>query len=80
VLQVQVLPGLPLLRHKEKGTMFEKLRAFFIESSQELRKVTWPQRKDVMASSTVVIAVSAFFMILIAVVDWAVMKGMDFIL
>ena len=60
--------------------MIEKTRMFFTESVQELRKVTWPARKEVLASTAVVLVVSVFFMLLIALVDWLVIKGLDFFL
>ena len=60
--------------------MIEKTRMFFTEASQELRKVTWPTRKEVLASTAVVLVVSVFFMLLIALVDWLVIKGLDFFL
>jgi preprotein translocase subunit SecE len=60
--------------------MIEKTRMFFTEAAQELRKVTWPSRKEVLASTAVVLVVSVFFMLLIALVDWTVSKGLDFFL
>ena len=60
--------------------MIEKTRLFFTESAQELRKVTWPTRKEILASSAVVLVVTLLFMLLVAVVDWVVLKGLDFFL
>jgi preprotein translocase subunit SecE len=72
VLQVQVLPGLPVL----KGTMYKKMMEFFTEARQELRKVTWPGRKEVTASTGVVLVVVTFFVGMVVIVDWAIRLGM----
>jgi preprotein translocase SecE subunit len=39
--------------------MFAKLRNFFIESRDELRKVQWPSRSEAMYLTLVVVIVSA---------------------
>jgi preprotein translocase subunit SecE len=39
--------------------MFAKLRNFFIESRDELRKVQWPSRKEAVYLTIVVVVVSA---------------------
>ncbi len=40
--------------------MIERIRSFLTEVSAELKKVTWPQRKEVR-NTTVVVIVSVFF-------------------
>lgn len=50
--------------------MFEQLKTFLTESIQELRKVTWPARKEIVASSAVVLVVAAVFMVMVAAEDW----------
>ncbi len=60
--------------------MIEKARLFFSEAGQELRKVTWPSRKEILASSAVVLVVAILFMILIGIEDWTITKFMDLIL
>ncbi len=49
--------------------MFQKLKMFLTESVQELRKVTWPGRKEIVASSAVVLVVAVIFMIMVAAAD-----------
>jgi preprotein translocase subunit SecE len=39
----------------------EKIRVFFTEVRNETRRVTWPTRKEVYATTVVVILTSAFF-------------------
>ena len=56
--------------------MYQKMMEFFAESRQELRKVTWPGRKEVTASTGVVLVVVLLFVGLIVVVDWTIRAGL----
>jgi preprotein translocase subunit SecE len=47
----------------------QELVTFVKESWQELHKVTWPGRKEILASSAVVVVVALVFMLLIYVED-----------
>ena len=40
---------------------FRELKTFFSEVKSELKKVTWPSRKEVYATTIVVILTSVFF-------------------
>jgi preprotein translocase subunit SecE len=40
---------------------FGNLRNFLVEVRNELKRVTWPSRKEVYATTVVVIATSVFF-------------------
>jgi preprotein translocase subunit SecE len=40
---------------------FRELKAFFAEVKSELKKVTWPSRKEVYATTIVVIVTTLFF-------------------
>jgi preprotein translocase subunit SecE len=68
VLGVRVPPGLPLLLTACIGAeepMIAKTNEFFANVKAELKKVTWPTRKDTYASSLVVIVlvlVSAIYL------------------
>ena len=44
-------------------------RTFLIEVRNELKRVTWPSRKEVYATTFVVILVSIFFAVYLAGVD-----------
>ena len=57
--------------------MYQKMMEFFKESRQELNKVTWPARKEVTASTGVVLIVVSLFVGLVVVVDWAIRLGMS---
>jgi preprotein translocase subunit SecE len=43
------------------GRKLAQLRAFFSEVKSELKKVTWPSRKEVYSTTLVVIATSILF-------------------
>ena len=51
------------------GGRFERLRLFLSEVRNELRRVTWPSRKEVYATTIVVILVSLFFGIYLWLLD-----------
>jgi preprotein translocase subunit SecE len=93
VLQVRVLPGLPVLIQvtntmgaPRRGvlffglTMIDRIRAFFWESYQELKKVAWPGRKEIVGSTIVVVVVVVIFMTVIWLVDWMITKGLGYFL
>ena len=62
----------------EKGGWLAGSRAFVTEVRNEMRRVTWPSRKEVYATTVVVILTAAFFglylwgldVALSAVVNW----------
>jgi preprotein translocase subunit SecE len=43
------------------GGKFRELRTFFSEVKSELKKVTWPSKKEVYATTLVVIATTVLF-------------------
>jgi preprotein translocase subunit SecE len=45
----------------ERGSWWENLRSFFTEVRNEMRRVTWPSRREVYATTVVVILTSIFF-------------------
>ena len=45
----------------EKDGWLTSARNFFVEVRNEMRRVTWPSRKEVYATTVVVILTSAFF-------------------
>ena len=53
-------PGLPGLLGWP-GRKIAEARAFFTEVKSELKKVTWPSRKEVYATTIVVIVTTLFF-------------------
>jgi preprotein translocase subunit SecE len=51
-------------------------RTFFTEVRNEMRRVTWPSRREVYATTVVVILVSAFFGVYLWGLDLAIDWGM----
>jgi len=50
--------------------VWQKLRSFLRESYAELKRVTWPSRKEIMASTLVVFIVVGILMLFIALFDF----------
>ena len=55
------------------GGRFERMRLFLSEVRNELKRVTWPTRREVYATTIVVILVSMFFGLYL----WLLDIGMD---
>ena len=64
MLQVRVLPGLGL------NTMFGKIGSFVSETRQELNKVAWPSRNELLQATIVVIVTTFMIAAFIAVCDF----------
>jgi len=56
----QVKPA-PVRSTEGGGGWFGNARNFLLEVRNEMRRVTWPSRKEVYATTVVVILTSAFF-------------------
>ena len=54
------------------GGRIERFRTFLSEVRNELRRVTWPSRKEVYATTIVVILTSAFFGVYLFVLDYGI--------
>jgi len=54
------------------GGRFERMRIFLVEVRNELKRVTWPSRKEVYATTIVVILTSVFFGLYLYVIDWGI--------
>ncbi len=50
--------------------MFDKTITFIRESYGELKRVTWPSRKEIMGSTVVVLVVVGILMLCIGVFDF----------
>ncbi|HDQ14564.1 MAG TPA: preprotein translocase subunit SecE [Sediminispirochaeta sp.] len=57
----------------------KKIVQFFKDSYAELKRVVWPSREDVASSTKVVIISVAMFALVLGVVDFLLLKGMDLI-
>lgn len=57
----------------------KKIIQFFKDSYAELRKVVWPSREDVVASTKVVVVSTIILAIALGFVDFVLVAGIDFI-
>lgn len=57
----------------------KKIIQFFKDSYAELKRVVWPSREHVAASTKVVIVSTLIFAVVLGFVDFLLLKGMDFI-
>ncbi len=51
------------------------LKTFLIEVRNELKRVTWPSRKEVYATTVVVILTSIFFGLYLFILDYGLNSG-----
>jgi preprotein translocase subunit SecE len=57
----------------------KRIFRFFTESYAELKKVVWPSREEVGTSTKVVIVSTLIFAIVLGVVDFLLLAGIDLI-
>jgi len=57
----------------------KKIIQFFKDSYSELRRVVWPSREHVAASTKVVIVSVFIFAMVLGFVDFLLLKGLDLI-
>jgi len=62
------------------GDKIGQLKEFFEESKVELKKVTWPSRKETISTCVAVIVLTIVMSIYLGVVDWGLSKIVSFIL
>jgi len=55
----------------------KKIIQFFKDSYAELKRVVWPSRENVAASTRVVIVSTLIFAVVLGFVDFLLLKGMD---
>ena len=54
------------------GGRFERMRVFLAEVRNELKRVTWPSRREVYATTVVVILFSAFIGMYLFALDYGI--------
>ncbi len=57
----------------------KKLIRYLKESRLELKKVVWPTREEVLASTKVVLVSTAIFALVLGLVDFLLVQGVDLI-
>ncbi|MFH1136271.1 MAG: preprotein translocase subunit SecE [Pseudomonadota bacterium] len=71
----------PAKKPVEKGpSFFQRAKQFFREVKVELKKVTWPSRKETIASTSVVLIVVFLISIFLGVVDIALSRALKILL
>ena len=54
--------------------------SWFTGLKAEFRKIVWPDQKSVVRQTIAVIAVSVVTGLIIALLDWAIHQGVDFLI
>ena len=90
MMGVRIPPGLPYLAHacvmngemmavEIKGVV-DKVRQFLREVKAELKKITWPGRKETIASTVVVIVIVLVAGVYLGIVDMILSRLIRFII
>lgn len=61
------------------GAWFAKIRVFFEETAEELKKCTWPTRPQLLESTLLVIVALIILAIFVTSVDWLLLKAINFV-
>ena len=61
------------------GSWWGDLKTFLTEVRNELKRVTWPSRKEVYATTVVVILTSIFFGLYLFILDYGLNSGVQWI-
>ena len=64
---------------KKKLTLGEKLSTWWKGLKSEYSKIVWESRETVTKQTTAVVVISVILGIIIAIVDWVLKNGIDFI-
>ena len=78
----QVKPGPVRSTGGEGGGItawWERSRSFLVEVRNEMRRVTWPSRREVYATTVVVILTSMFFGVYLWALDLGIGRVIDWI-
>ncbi len=58
-------------RQQEAGGLLQKITGFYREFKTEMKKVTWPGRKETLSSTAVVIVTVLVIVVFLGLVDYA---------
>jgi preprotein translocase subunit SecE len=64
------------LTRKLTGSL-DNTKEFLHDVRVEMKQVTWPNREDVVSTTSVVIATVAFFGVFLALADWLIQHGVQ---
>jgi preprotein translocase subunit SecE len=60
-----------------EGAIMKKVVQFVQDSIGEMKKVVWPSREEVTASTRVVLVSTVLFAVVLGIVDFVLFKGLD---
>lgn len=63
----------------EKVGLFKRISRYLREVRQELKKVTWPSKEEIISSTVVVIVTVAFFVLVIGTFDYIFAELVKFV-
>lgn len=58
----------------------QKRPGFFAGVKSEFKKIAWPDRQETLKQSVAVVAISVVVGIVIAIIDYVVKNGVDFLI
>lgn len=58
----------------------DKVKSFLVEVRVEFDKITWPSRKEAVALTTAVLAITFFFTAYLGIVDFSLTKLVSFLI
>ena len=58
-------------RPQDRGSLLQKISGFYREFKTEMKKVTWPGRKETLSSTAVVIVTVMIIVLFLGLVDYA---------
>ncbi|MBE2972892.1 preprotein translocase subunit SecE [Burkholderia cepacia] len=59
------------------SSVFSKISNYFVKSYEELKKVNWPKRENVIRLTVIVIVSTLIAMLLVSGLDWVLTKIID---
>ncbi|MDE5590713.1 MAG: preprotein translocase subunit SecE [Acetatifactor sp.] len=58
----------------------QKRPGFFAGVKSEFKKIVWPDRQETLKQSVAVVAISVVVGVIIAIIDYVVKNGVDFLI
>lgn len=58
----------------------QKRPGFFAGVKSEFKKIAWPDRQETLKQSVAVVAISVVVGVIIAIIDYVVKNGVDFLI
>ena len=68
-----------MAEEKEKISFKERIKKFFRDYKSEFKKISWPDRQSTLKQSVAVVAISVVVGVIIAVLDYFIQYGVNFL-